>query len=63
MLPEKQQEEKATSMLATSTLEAPLDLTHHNCNHDADVLGILPEYIAKGDFCKMCQSAKEHQKA
>ena len=44
-------------------MEAPLGLAHQDCNHDADVLGILPEHVAKGDFCKMCQSAKEHQKA
>lgn len=39
------------------------DLTHQDCNHDADVLSILPKYITMGDFCKMHQSAKEHQKA
>lgn len=63
MLLGKPQEEKAASALATSALEAPLGLTHQDCYHDADVLGILPKYIAKGDFCKMSQSAKEHQKA
>lgn len=63
MLPGKQEEEKATFTLGNSTLEAPLGLTHQDCNHNADVLGILPEYVAKGDFCKMCQAAKEHQKA
>lgn len=57
-LPEKQQEEKATPALA-----APLGLTHQDRGHDADVLGILPEHTAKGDFGKMSQSAKEHQEA
>lgn len=40
-----------------------LGLTHQDGNHDADVLGVLPEHTAMGHFCKMCQSAKEHQKA
>lgn len=40
-----------------------LGLTHQDGNHDADVLGVLPEHAAMGHFCKMCQSAKEHQKA
>lgn len=48
---------------ATSTLEALLGPTHQDCSHDADVFGILPAYAAMGDFCKVCQSAKEHQKA
>lgn len=41
----------------------PLGPTHQDCHHDADVLGVLPEHIVQGDFGKVCQPAKEHQKA
>lgn len=58
--PRKQQKEKKTN----STSPNPHgSLTYQDCNHDADILGILPKYITRGDFCKVCQSAKEHQKA
>lgn len=60
------QTKKATEGKKKQTSTSPNphgSLTYQDCNHDADILGILPKYITRGDFCKVCQSAKEHQKA